>query len=227
MSLQDVNNPIAEIDKDYALAEESGSHRREPEAKNVSIWKRCMAKRAVFLFVFLFLFGSFVWAEEKFAPTFHQCVDEWAANAGNQNPDQKDLVVGKLFESHTLCIIRAIDHHNGFFAVVAAFIIAWLTITLAGVGRQQILDTRTLQRAYLNVLPAGIEPYRSGDGRLSCDVYFENFGNLPAGSVTWYINQKFSDSGELRDEDFPIDAREFSGNNLIRLVEESERAVPR
>ena len=79
--------------------------------------------------------------------------------------------------------------------------------------RVQTDDTRILQRAYLSVSPGGIEPFRSGDGRLSCDLYFENSGNLPAQFVSWFINQSFSTDPNLAD--FPINESGFVGNNLI------------
>ena len=42
-------------------------------------------------------------------------------------------------------------------SAVAAGVVAVFTIVLAGVGRRQNRDTRTLQRAYLSVEPKGIE----------------------------------------------------------------------
>jgi hypothetical protein len=38
---------------------------------------------------------------------------------------------------------------------IAGGVVALFTIVLAGVGRQQVADTRILQRAYLNVKPTG------------------------------------------------------------------------
>jgi hypothetical protein len=58
-------------------------------------------------------------------------------------------------------------------------IVAWLTFVLAGVGRQQVADTRILQRAYVSVEPQGIEwiiPQRQFIGQ----VVFKNVGKLPA-----------------------------------------------
>jgi hypothetical protein len=42
-------------------------------------------------------------------------------------------------------------------SAVAAGVVARFTVILARVGRQQIADTRILQRAYLSVEPKGIE----------------------------------------------------------------------
>jgi hypothetical protein len=59
-------------------------------------------------------------------------------------------------------------------------IIAWFTIVLAGVGRQQVADTRILQRAYLSVEPSGIEWLGLPEGVLIGQVIFKNVGKLPA-----------------------------------------------
>jgi hypothetical protein len=100
-------------------------------------------------------------------------------------------------------------------AVIAIFTVflALLTGGLVFVGAHQVTDTRILQRAYLSVEPGGIEPYLSLDGRLSCDVWFVNSGNLPARGVTWFIDQTFSTDQKLAN--FPIRDDKFDGNNLI------------
>ena len=62
---------------------------------------------------------------------------------------------------------------------IATGFIAWFTIVLARVGRQQITDTRILQRAYLSVEPQGIE-WRGLEGDFIGQVVFRNVGKLPA-----------------------------------------------
>ena len=73
-------------------------------------------------------------------------------------------------------------------------------------------DTRILQRAYLSVIPRGVEQYKSLNGMLSCDVAFFNAGNLPAQNVQWIIHREFDVNG-LR-EKFEL-TKAFSGNNII------------
>ena len=103
-------------------------------------------------------------------------------------------------------------------------LIALFTITLAGstiglwfatwqMGERQSAETKILQRAYVTAEPAGISPYISLDGRLSCDVYFRNSGNLPATNIEWVITQQF-DTNPVR-ATFPIDPKDFGGHNLI------------
>jgi hypothetical protein len=76
----------------------------------------------------------------------------------------------------------------------------------------QANKTRILHRAYVGVVPRGIEPFISGNGMLSCDVAFYNGGNLPARNVRWFIDRKFFT--DVRLNDFPI-ASNFSGDNII------------
>jgi hypothetical protein len=55
-----------------------------------------------------------------------------------------------------------------------------VTIVLASVGKQQVADTRILQRAYLSVEPLGIEWSGLPGGILTGQVTFKNVGKLPA-----------------------------------------------
>jgi hypothetical protein len=64
-------------------------------------------------------------------------------------------------------------------AASTGVVVAWFTTVLAGVGRQQIADTRILQRAYMSVKPQGID--WSGDRQAFIgQVVFKNVGKLPA-----------------------------------------------
>jgi hypothetical protein len=58
-------------------------------------------------------------------------------------------------------------------------VVALFTIVLANVGRQQVADTRILQRGYLSVEPQGIE-WLGFQGALIGQVVFKNVGKLPA-----------------------------------------------
>jgi hypothetical protein len=115
------------------------------------------------------------------------------------SPPTEDLIFGH----------PALDVYTGALAVATILL---MFVTALGI-RNQSKDTRIIQRAYLTVSPAGIEPFRSLDGRLSCDVFFENSGNLPAQHVSWIIYQKFSTDHDLKD--FPINPEQIGGNNLI------------
>jgi hypothetical protein len=62
-------------------------------------------------------------------------------------------------------------------------------------AKAQADDTRILQRAYISVNPLGIARFTSGQAFFSCDVGFQNVGNLPARKVRWFIDRMFSDEG--------------------------------
>ena len=70
------------------------------------------------------------------------------------------------------------------FLAIATIILAIATILLACIARRQWKDGRTVQRAYLNILPAGIDPYTSNTAKLACDFFIYNAGNLPATKVS-------------------------------------------
>lgn len=102
-----------------------------------------------------------------------------------------------------------------FTAVLAAGTIGLMvaTVGLVAFAKQQAKDTKILQRAYLSVDPLGVEPYRSLDGRLSCDVAFRNSGNLPASNVRWFIDTTYHIDNLLTD--LPIDETKLCGSNVI------------
>ena len=168
-----------------------------------------MLKTIAFLVLGALILGVFVWTEEQFAPSLHQCIDEWATNHGNPGPDKNGFNSAILIEGYSICTIRAIDHHNGFFAAIASFIIAWFTVVLAGVGRRQIEDIRILQRAYIAVKPAGINPFVSENSivadQIVGHVAFVNVGRLPARNISVdRAIMKWDKSGELDESAFPV-----------------------
>jgi hypothetical protein len=72
----------------------------------------------------------FIGTEETFSRSFGQCIGQWAESSRKAEPNQKGLKIAVVIESRAVCSIRLIDRHNGLFAALAAFIIAWFTYTL-------------------------------------------------------------------------------------------------
>jgi hypothetical protein len=111
-------------------------------------------------------------------------------------------------------VVTYIKPYHDELLAVATILIAIFTIVLARISRKQTKDSRIINRAYLNVIPLGIRPFESKDGRLSCDVGFKNTGHLPARKVEWIIKPKFSDRPE--DNIFPINKTDkYSGENIV------------
>lgn len=84
---------------------------------------------------------------------------------------------------------------------------------IGDLSKRQADDTRTLQRAYLTVLPRGVKPYRSTPDKLGCDVGIYNAGNLPARDVKWCIEIRLSH--DPSEKDFPAENCRVYGNNII------------
>lgn len=97
-----------------------------------------------------------------------------------------------------------------FFLFVSTLGLWWATAS--GI-RNQVKDTRTLQRAYISVIPRGIEQYKSLNGDLSCDVAIVNSGNLPAREVEWIIERDFDTDGKRKN--FPLTKPYSGGTNII------------
>jgi hypothetical protein len=70
------------------------------------------------------------------------------------------------------------------------------TIILALIARNQMRDSRAIQRAYVAVTPHGVHQYHQagnvGDDNIACVVGFKNVGNLPARNVAYAIRHTFS-----------------------------------
>lgn len=118
--------------------------------------------------------------------------------------------VGELFSNPIV---------NSLITIVAASItaiatvyIAKFTIVLAGVGQQQIKDTRILQRARISAEMLGINPYLGEGDNVVGHVSFRNVGNLPASNVSWFIRKCIDQSDERRE--FLIEDA-FFGDNII------------
>lgn len=100
------------------------------------------------------LFGAiFIAAEENLSDSFRQCVSNWDENHAKSQPDEYRFVIVKIVSGHALCVVKAFDKHNGIFAALAAFIIAWFTYTLdlstSRLWRTEERNFQTAQRAFV------------------------------------------------------------------------------
>src|SRR5580704_1599358 len=84
----------------------------------------------IFAICVVFLISFFILLEENISAPFSKCIDNWQANYGPNEPDQYGFFLAKIVGGHALCTVRAVDRHNGFFAAMGAFIVAWFTFSL-------------------------------------------------------------------------------------------------
>lgn len=163
---------------------------------------------------------SFIIVEENFSGKFTKCIDDWKANYVHNQPNQKGFIVGELVSGHTLCIIRSIDRHNGLFAAVAAFIVAWFTFSLrestnrlweAGerqresseriASRQRESSERIGEaqvRAYVNIKAASLEFIVFGTIVPVVKIVASNSGQSPARNFVWNITLQYVGGAENR-----------------------------
>jgi hypothetical protein len=148
-------------------------------------------------------------------------------NAGDSAKTQEAKEYCTALNGPALISIRWVAHiaHKYEGLITAAFTIVlaaftgtlwWSTDKLAAISintaTAQERDTKILQRAYLNVLPAGIEPYTSNIAKLACDFFIYNAGNLPASKVSWVAKHCLK-----AEDDFdppPLEITEKSSNSL-------------
>jgi len=150
---------------------------------------------------FLFVVAIFIWAENQIAPSFQSCVSQEA--------------ISDFIGSQTLCSIRLVDAHNGFFSAVAALVVAVFTIVLAVVTEKQARLTRDSIKLARDEFNAAHRPkiithsvkyepfvHESGDvdfDKIGASVIFYNTGENAATieAIKYSIRQRITplDSG--------------------------------
>jgi hypothetical protein len=74
----------------------------------------------------------FVWLENRSVHQFQQCIAAHNAAESARESDQKSSIVVVLSQAgpQSICTIRVLDKHNGFFAALAGLAVALFTFTL-------------------------------------------------------------------------------------------------
>jgi hypothetical protein len=165
---------------------------------------------AVFALIFL---AVFLWVENSFATSFGECVSQSPRNQGPEGSEDYSLIVSGFIKAQAVCSLRLIDAHNGFFAAIAAFIIAGFTYTLWRATTEQAHLTRealeTTERAFVFLDGFNVELTTAADSKVveleylperyrsDPDLYITRFavqprwkngGNTPTKRMTIQIN---------------------------------------
>jgi hypothetical protein len=82
-----------------------------------------------FALIIIIFLGLFVLVEENFSSSFAKCTNNWNADHVSYQRNYYSTLA-EITGGHTLCIVKAIDRHNGVFAAIAAFVVAWFTFSL-------------------------------------------------------------------------------------------------
>jgi hypothetical protein len=154
----------------------------------------------------LVILGLFVFAENQLAPAFQSCLSQEISERTPDGVKSDGELIRVEVESQAVCSLRLLDGHSGFFAAVAAFVIALLTFTL---WRASEIQARELKRSVDNsiafespmifITSIVLEPelWGSEDTWLSlpsykCNIvaYHENFGRSPAVILGVCLNWK-------------------------------------
>lgn len=116
---------------------------------------------------------------ENALDSFQSCIGHEANQQSAQDSKNKNYVTAgfSFVGRQSLCSVRLVDAHSGFFAAVAAFVIAWFTFTLKQstdrlwkVGQD---DLETTERAFVFI--DGFNP----EITTAADVKVPNIENLP------------------------------------------------
>jgi hypothetical protein len=66
----------------------------------------------------------FLWAENHVAPSFQSCVSQNSTKQSAESSNDYGNIVAVVVKAQSICSLRLIDRHNGFFAAIAAAIVA-------------------------------------------------------------------------------------------------------
>jgi hypothetical protein len=83
----------------------------------------------IFLASFFITMAVFVWSENEISPSFQSCISQHSGDHGDKKSQNKSLIVS-VVKSQAICSLRLVDRHNGFFAALAAMVVAAFTGTL-------------------------------------------------------------------------------------------------
>ncbi len=162
-------------------------------------------KYAPFVVVFIVLLGIFDFSENLVAPKFGTCISiisaEQTANGSNKHGFIVNLTVRQA-----ICSVALVDRHNGFFALIVAFVIACFTYTLRQASIDQGRQTERSLRISEDSLTIAKWPYLYikdpvfitplGGSRASSPPVFEYwmvvFGESPAVIRRLYQKLAFS-----------------------------------
>jgi hypothetical protein len=89
-----------------------------------------LRKGMIVLVSLAFVLTFFVWAENEIAQSFQTCVTEKAAKESSEHSRNQSNSVAVIIKTQALCSLRLVDAHNGFFAALAAILVAAFTFTL-------------------------------------------------------------------------------------------------
>jgi hypothetical protein len=74
--------------------------------------------------------GVFLWAENQIAPSFQSCISQNASQQSAESANDSSYNIVVLIKAQSICSLRLIDRHNGFFAALSTLIIAIFTAVL-------------------------------------------------------------------------------------------------
>src|ERR1700732_3933591 len=82
------------------------------------------------LLSFAFVLSFVVWTENEIAQSFQACISEKAGKTAPEHSNNQGNSVAVVVKAQALCSLQLVDSHNGFFAAIAAIVVAAFTGTL-------------------------------------------------------------------------------------------------
>jgi hypothetical protein len=123
----------------------------------------------------------FIWIENSFSPNLRSCINYNSAQDSANSNKSKNLVIRELLGRQTICTMRLIDRHNGFFSAIVTALLALIAWRQAFIAREQSNTSRAQLRAYVMVDKATTVDFGPVP---KAEVIFKNYGQTPAYNLT-------------------------------------------
>jgi hypothetical protein len=92
--------------------------------------KARLKKFVPFCSALVFFLAVFLLTENYAAPSFQSCVSQNSNRQASEKSAEGATTIVRFIFAEAICSLRLVDRHNGFFAALAAFVIAAFTFTL-------------------------------------------------------------------------------------------------
>jgi hypothetical protein len=142
---------------------------------------RQMTRFALLIIVSIVAVAMFIWIENSFSPNLRSCINYNSAQDSANSNKSKNLVIRELLGRQTICTMRLIDRHNGFFSAIVTALLALIAWRQAFIAREQSNTSRAQLRAYVMVDKATTVDFGPVP---KAEVIFKNYGQTPAYNLT-------------------------------------------
>jgi hypothetical protein len=115
--------------------------------------------------------------ENSYSPALQKCINDDYDSHNTDYFKNRGPIITHFISIQTLCSMRLVDRHSGFFAAIVSALLALITWRQASIAREQSNTSRAQLRAYVMVDKATTIGFGPNP---RAQVFFKNYGQTPA-----------------------------------------------